>query len=122
MSAENNNNNNMTSTKDTAPLLGDKKMSRSRESLHAIKELVGEDKAAKPEATNQQLTIEEAINKYKTSIEFGLSNDDAKNRLATNGPNALPEKKENKFLKFLSFMWSTLSFFFLLQIIIILKY
>jgi len=57
----------------------------------------------------KDLTIEEALAKFNTNEQTGLSDDEVKNRLEVYGLNALPEIKENKCLKFLSFMWNPLS-------------
>jgi len=40
-----------------------------------------------------------------TSLERGLSEDEAKRRLSIYGPNVIPEKKVNPVLKFLSYFW-----------------
>uniref|UniRef100_A0A5B6Z383 Plasma membrane ATPase n=1 Tax=Davidia involucrata TaxID=16924 RepID=A0A5B6Z383_DAVIN len=54
------------------------------------------------------LPLEEVFEQLRTS-RAGLSSQDAEVRLNIFGPNKLEEKPENKFLKFLSFMWNPLS-------------
>nr|AMR43371.1 PH5 protein [Dianthus caryophyllus] len=56
----------------------------------------------------ERLPLEEVFKELKTSHN-GLSTVDAEFRLKIFGPNKLEEKPENKFLKFLSFMWNPLS-------------
>ncbi|KDP40607.1 hypothetical protein JCGZ_24606 [Jatropha curcas] len=56
----------------------------------------------------ERLPLEEVFEQLRTSRE-GLSSEDAEVRLKIFGPNKLEEKPENKFLKFLSFMWNPLS-------------
>lgn len=52
--------------------------------------------------------MEEVFEQLKCSKE-GLSSEEGKKRLEIFGPNKLEEKTENKFLKFLGFMWNPLS-------------
>ena len=47
----------------------------------------------------------EELQKKLGSSPDGLSQDEAKKRLAQYGPNAIAEKKENPYLKFLSYFW-----------------
>ncbi|CAA7395008.1 unnamed protein product [Spirodela intermedia] len=56
----------------------------------------------------ERLPLEEVFEQLRTSRE-GLSSEDAEARLVLFGPNKLEEKTENKFLKFLGFMWNPLS-------------
>ncbi|CAK7356429.1 unnamed protein product [Dovyalis caffra] len=56
----------------------------------------------------ERLPLEEVFEQLRTSHR-GLSSEDAEARLKIFGPNKLEEKTENKFLKFLSFMWNPLS-------------
>ncbi|XP_058004072.1 ATPase 10, plasma membrane-type-like [Hevea brasiliensis] len=56
----------------------------------------------------ERLPLEEVFEQLKAS-RGGLSTEDAEVRLQIFGPNKLEEKPENKFLKFLSFMWNPLS-------------
>ncbi|XP_073149160.1 ATPase 10, plasma membrane-type isoform X2 [Henckelia pumila] len=56
----------------------------------------------------ERLPLEEVFEHLETS-ESGLSTEDAEARLLMFGLNLLEEKPENKFLKFLSFMWNPLS-------------
>ncbi|KAG9443891.1 hypothetical protein H6P81_015231 [Aristolochia fimbriata] len=56
----------------------------------------------------ERIPLSEVFEQLRTS-QGGLSSSDAEIRLAIFGPNKLEEKPENKFLKFLSFMWNPLS-------------
>ncbi|WJZ94187.1 hypothetical protein VitviT2T_013065 [Vitis vinifera] len=56
----------------------------------------------------ERIPLEEVFEQLRTS-RGGLSSEDAEARLIIFGPNKLEEKPENKFLKFLSFMWNPLS-------------
>ncbi|XP_021294688.1 ATPase 10, plasma membrane-type [Herrania umbratica] len=56
----------------------------------------------------ERLPLEEVFEQLRTS-RGGLTSEDAEARLLIFGPNKLEEKPENKFLKFLSFMWNPLS-------------
>ncbi|PQP97832.1 ATPase 10 plasma membrane-type isoform X2 [Prunus yedoensis var. nudiflora] len=56
----------------------------------------------------ERLPLEEVFEQLRTSPQ-GLSSEDAEARLKIFGFNKLEEKTENKFLKFLSFMWNPLS-------------
>ncbi|PIA40836.1 hypothetical protein AQUCO_02400118v1 [Aquilegia coerulea] len=56
----------------------------------------------------ERIPIEEVFEQLKCTKE-GLSSDEGANRLQIFGPNKLEEKKENKLLKFLGFMWNPLS-------------
>ncbi|KAJ8756156.1 hypothetical protein K2173_024703 [Erythroxylum novogranatense] len=56
----------------------------------------------------ERLPLEEVFEQLRTSRQ-GLSSEDAEARIKIFGPNMLEEKPENKFLKFLSFMWNPLS-------------
>ncbi|CAI8615820.1 unnamed protein product [Vicia faba] len=56
----------------------------------------------------ERIPLEQVFELLKTS-PTGLSSDDAEARLQIFGPNKLEEIKENKILKFLSFMWNPLS-------------
>ncbi|PSS18162.1 ATPase [Actinidia chinensis var. chinensis] len=56
----------------------------------------------------ERLPLEEVFEELRTS-RAGLTSEDAEVRLEIFGPNKLEEKPENKFLKFLSFMWNPLS-------------
>ncbi|PKU59855.1 plasma membrane ATPase 1 [Dendrobium catenatum] len=65
--------------------------------------------AIKQEAVDlENVPIEEVFENLKCTKE-GLSSDDVQKRLAVFGHNKLEEKKENKVLKFLGFMWNPLS-------------
>ncbi|KAL9269082.1 ATPase 6, plasma membrane-type-like protein, partial [Drosera capensis] len=56
----------------------------------------------------ESIPLEEVFEQLKTT-RSGLTTDDAELRLTIFGPNKLEEKPENKFLKFLGFMWNPLS-------------
>ncbi|XP_014499041.1 ATPase 10, plasma membrane-type isoform X1 [Vigna radiata var. radiata] len=56
----------------------------------------------------ERIPLEEVFEQLRTSRR-GLSSDDAEARIEIFGPNKLEEKKENKILKFLGFMWNPLS-------------
>ncbi|XP_057439737.1 ATPase 10, plasma membrane-type isoform X2 [Lotus japonicus] len=56
----------------------------------------------------ERIPLEEVFQQLRTSPR-GLSYEDAEARLEIFGPNKLEERKENKILKFLSFMWNPLS-------------
>ena len=56
----------------------------------------------------EKIPMEEVFEQLKCSKE-GLSSDEGAKRLEIFGPNKLEEKKDNKFLKFLGFMWNPLS-------------
>ncbi|KAL0847000.1 hypothetical protein Bca101_020246 [Brassica carinata] len=56
----------------------------------------------------ERIPVEEVFKQLKCTKE-GLSSDEGKKRLEIFGPNKLEEKSENKFLKFLGFMWNPLS-------------
>ncbi len=53
----------------------------------------------------KKLSQEELVRKFCTNIKEGLSPEEAQKRLKEYGPNALPEKKANPLLKFLSYFW-----------------
>ena len=80
-----------------------------KESLHNMKELLKDEYKAQDEVEEiGELSLDEALAKFNTSVD-GLTSAEAEKRLMEYGPNALPEVKENKCLKFLSFMWNPLS-------------
>ncbi|CAM8931361.1 unnamed protein product [Rhodiola kirilowii] len=56
----------------------------------------------------ERIPIEEVFEQLKCSRE-GLTSAEGEQRLQIFGPNKLEEKKENKILKFLGFMWNPLS-------------
>ncbi|XP_074280866.1 plasma membrane ATPase [Silene latifolia] len=56
----------------------------------------------------ENIPIEEVFEQLKCS-RAGLTTEEGAHRLELFGPNKLEEKKENKFLKFLGFMWNPLS-------------
>ncbi|MCO5607784.1 hypothetical protein L7F22_061985 [Adiantum nelumboides] len=56
----------------------------------------------------ERLPMEEVFQQLQCT-KSGLSSEAGEERLAVFGPNKLEEKKESKFLKFLSFMWNPLS-------------
>ncbi|CAA0344746.1 unnamed protein product [Arabidopsis thaliana] len=56
----------------------------------------------------EKIPIEEVLTQLRCTRE-GLTSDEGQTRLEIFGPNKLEEKKENKVLKFLGFMWNPLS-------------
>ncbi|CAN8258109.1 unnamed protein product [Cochlearia groenlandica] len=56
----------------------------------------------------EKIPVEEVFQQLKCSKE-GLSSEEGRNRLQIFGANKLEEKVDNKFLKFLGFMWNPLS-------------
>ncbi|KAH9610206.1 hypothetical protein KSS87_016197 [Heliosperma pusillum] len=56
----------------------------------------------------ENIPIEEVFEQLKCTPK-GLTSEEGAHRLEVFGPNRLEEKKENKFLKFLGFMWNPLS-------------
>ncbi|KFK39922.1 hypothetical protein AALP_AA3G306500 [Arabis alpina] len=56
----------------------------------------------------EKIPVDEVFQQLKCSRE-GLSSEEGRNRLQIFGANKLEEKVENKFLKFLGFMWNPLS-------------
>src|SRR5580700_3105649 len=50
-------------------------------------------------------TIEEALSKFKSNIEHGLTQGEAASRLKQDGPNAIEERHINPFMRFLKFLW-----------------
>nr|AKG55563.1 plasma membrane H+-ATPase [Hevea brasiliensis] len=56
----------------------------------------------------ENIPVEEVFQQLKCTKE-GLTTDEGEKRLQIFGPNKLEEKKENKILKFLGFMWNPLS-------------
>ncbi|XP_019196670.1 PREDICTED: plasma membrane ATPase 4-like isoform X2 [Ipomoea nil] len=74
-------------------------MAQGRISLEAIK---------KENVDLEKVPLEEVFQQLHCTRE-GLTNEEAQQRLTIFGPNKLEEKKENKLLKFLGFMWNPLS-------------
>ncbi|KAF6174974.1 hypothetical protein GIB67_026462 [Kingdonia uniflora] len=72
------------------------------------KPLLGPENFNRDAIDLERLPLEEVFEQLRTSRE-GLSSEDAETRLKLFGPNKLEENPENKFLKFLSFMWNPLS-------------
>mmetsp|Transcript_16190 Transcript_16190/g.16108 ORF Transcript_16190/g.16108 Transcript_16190/m.16108 type:complete len:90 (+) Transcript_16190:60-329(+) len=68
-------------------------------SYEKIKDEVNEE----PKEKATKLTPEQMAD--MNTPESGLTNAEAARRLARDGPNMLPEKKVNPFLKFLSYFW-----------------
>ncbi|KAE9616309.1 putative proton-exporting ATPase [Lupinus albus] len=56
----------------------------------------------------ERIPVDQVFAQLKCSKE-GLTNEEGQRRLELFGPNKLEEKKDNKFLKFLGFMWNPLS-------------
>ncbi|KAI3984484.1 hypothetical protein MKX01_033977 [Papaver californicum] len=72
------------------------------------KPLLGPENFNRDAIDLERLPLEEVFGELRTSLG-GLSSQDAESRLIIFGPNKLEENPENKFLKFLSFMWNPLS-------------
>ncbi|KAK7255160.1 hypothetical protein RIF29_28564 [Crotalaria pallida] len=72
------------------------------ESLESLEEL------KKGNISLEKIPVDQVFAQLKCSKE-GLTNEEGQNRLELFGPNKLEEKKENKVLKFLGFMWNPLS-------------
>ncbi|CAD6202373.1 unnamed protein product [Miscanthus lutarioriparius] len=70
--------------------------------------LLGFEKFSSNEVDLESLPLEEVFEQLNTS-RGGLSSSGAAERLQLFGANRLQEKRENKVLKFLSFMWNPLS-------------
>ncbi|TVU48165.1 hypothetical protein EJB05_07791, partial [Eragrostis curvula] len=70
--------------------------------------LLGLEKFSSEDVDLESLPLEEVFEQLSTSRD-GLSSADAAERLQLFGPNRLEEKRENKIMKFLSFMWNPLS-------------
>ena len=54
-------------------------------------------------------TIEEALTKFKSNIEHGLTQEEAASRLKQDGPNAIEEKHINPLMRFLKFLWGPIA-------------
>ena len=50
-------------------------------------------------------TIQEALTKFKSSVEHGLTQEEAATRLKKDGPNAIEEKHISPLKRFLTFLW-----------------
>ena len=50
-------------------------------------------------------TIQEALTKFQSSIEHGLTQEEAASRLKQDGPNAIEEKRISPLKRFLTFLW-----------------
>ncbi|KAK1274335.1 ATPase 10, plasma membrane-type [Acorus gramineus] len=72
------------------------------------KPLLGPENFNRDDIDLERIPLHEVFEQLRTS-RSGLSSLDAEARLVLFGPNKLEEKPENKFLKFLSFMWNPLS-------------
>ncbi|KAI3991107.1 hypothetical protein MKX01_041326 [Papaver californicum] len=72
------------------------------------KALLGPENFNRDAIDLERLPLEEVFGELRTS-RAGLSSQNAESRLIIFGPNKLEENPENKFLKFLSFMWNPLS-------------
>ncbi|KAJ0241763.1 ATPase 6 [Hirschfeldia incana] len=66
------------------------------------------DEIKKENIDLEKIPVDEVFQQLKCSRE-GLSSEEGRNRLQIFGANKLEEKVENKFLKFLGFMWNPLS-------------
>ncbi len=58
-----------------------------------------------PPKNYKAMSAEETLRDLNTSLERGLSEEEAKKRLEKYGYNEIPEKKKNPILKFLSYFW-----------------
>ena len=54
-------------------------------------------------------TIQEALIKFKSSLEHGLTQQEAASRLRRDGPNAITEKHINPLMRFLKFLWGPIA-------------
>ncbi|KAK1317058.1 ATPase 10, plasma membrane-type [Acorus calamus] len=72
------------------------------------KPLLGPENFNRDDIDLERIPLHEVFEQLRTS-RSGLSSLDAEARLVLFRPNKLEEKPENKFLKFLSFMWNPLS-------------
>jgi H+-transporting ATPase len=54
-------------------------------------------------------TIQDALSKFKSSIEHGLTQEEAASRLKQDGPNAIEEKHINPLMRFLKFLWGPIA-------------
>lgn len=61
--------------------------------------------SASPDESWKDMPNEEALSKLNSSLEQGLSETEAKSRLAKYGLNTIEEKKQSALRKFLSFFW-----------------
>ena len=58
-----------------------------------------------PSKNYKAMSVEDTLKDLNTSLEKGITNEEAKNRLEKYGLNEIPEKKKNPILKFLSYFW-----------------
>ena len=54
-------------------------------------------------------TIQEALTKFHSSIEHGLTQEEAASRLKKDGPNAIEEKRISPLKRFLTFLWGPIA-------------
>ncbi len=54
-------------------------------------------------------TIQEALTKFKSSLEHGLTQEEAASRLKKDGPNAIEENHINPLMRFLKFLWGPIA-------------
>jgi len=54
-------------------------------------------------------TIQETFTKFKSSIEHGLTQEEAANRLKRDGPNAIEEQHTSLLMRFLKFLWGPIA-------------
>jgi H+-transporting ATPase len=54
-------------------------------------------------------TILEALGKFRSNIEHGLTQEEAASRLNKDGPNAIEEKHINPLMRFLKFLWGPIA-------------
>jgi len=53
----------------------------------------------------KKLPVQEVLRKFGSNLQRGLPDSEAKKRLEIYGPNEIPEKKVNPFVRFLSYFW-----------------
>ena len=71
----------------------------------AKKDVAGVDASIGVKVPTDTGTIQEALTKFKSSIEHGLTQEEAANRLKQDGPNAIEEKHISPLKRFLTFLW-----------------
>jgi H+-transporting ATPase len=58
-----------------------------------------------PAVADDTGTIDQALAKFKSNIQHGLTHEEAANRLKKDGPNAIEEKRISPIVRFLTFLW-----------------
>ena len=86
--------------------LGDWQKAEASASADAFKADTSKADAAKGAQTPVDTgTIQEALAKFHSSLEHGLSQEEAASRLKKDGPNAIEEKRISPLKRFLTFLW-----------------